>query len=214
MLPEPVSLLLVDGSGAPVDGLVPVFLLYKDRLGTNRTQPVVTNTIGGRYWFQPTVADKAAGVVWVLSIPAIFLPVPLSTSTPYVAGSIYDSAYPFLSFFMLDSGGGIVPTLPPLWLYYLDVNGLPTTRPTLTSFAAYLWVALPSDSSLASGIQYAVNTQGAIPAHYSGTLRSSGVPSSPLVASPPFNPQAMKIQTSLVGIVSEKTYLTAVLTQD
>ena len=119
MLPEPVSVLLVDSLGVPVDGLVPVFLIYKDRLGTNRTKPVVANTTGGRYWFQPTTTDVAAGVVWVLSIPG--------ASTPCLFDTIYDPAYPFIAVLLLDEEGGLTPSNAPTWAFYLDINGLAIT---------------------------------------------------------------------------------------
>lgn len=205
MLPEPVSILLVDSMGVPVDGLVPVLLVYKDRLGVSRTKPLVANTSGGRYWFQPTTADVAAGVVWVLSCPG--------ASTPYLFDTLYDPAYPFLAVLSLDPAGGLAPTFPPVWVYYLDVNGLPTTRPTLTGLTPYLWVALPSDSSLASGVQWAVDTQGAIPSYYSGTARSTGIPSAAITSVPPTQ-RSFCTKHCLTGIVNEKTYFSVTMCED
>lgn len=54
-------------TGAPLTGVVPVFETYKDDLGTNLTQPAITEIGGGAYKFTPDITTNPnRGIVYVI----------------------------------------------------------------------------------------------------------------------------------------------------
>jgi hypothetical protein len=62
-----------DSSGVPLTGLTPTFSTYKDDLGTNLSQPTITEIGGGAYKFTP-VAVSGRGVIWVMDGGATAFP--------------------------------------------------------------------------------------------------------------------------------------------
>lgn len=53
-------------TGVPLTGLVPTFSAYKNDLGTNITQPIITEIGGGAYYFTPVFADPARAIFYIL----------------------------------------------------------------------------------------------------------------------------------------------------
>lgn len=57
-----------DASGVPLTGLTPTFDTYKDDLGTNLTQPTITEIGGGFYKFTPDLTTTPTrGIVYVIN---------------------------------------------------------------------------------------------------------------------------------------------------
>lgn len=167
MLAKPVSMLLLDEVGDPIDGITTT-LIYKDKSGTDRVPPTVVNTAGGRYSFQPSDDDATVGTIWLMSAPG--------TSTPYLFGSISTIDKPFIAVFIQDGSGGLAPTGTPTWRFYLDSGSVPiVTQPSIISVAGtYLWCATPADADLVNGVQWCIDTGGGYPSFYSG-IEKAGV---------------------------------------
>lgn len=54
-------------TGAPLTGQTLTFDTYKNDLGTNVSQPSITEIGGGAYKFTPVFADPARGIVYVIN---------------------------------------------------------------------------------------------------------------------------------------------------
>lgn len=58
---------LYDSNGAPLTGATPVFDTYKDDLGTNLSQPTISEIGGGAYKFTPDITTNPdRGIAYVI----------------------------------------------------------------------------------------------------------------------------------------------------
>lgn len=66
--PKIVVFFLYDATtGVPLTGVVPTFATYKDDLGTNLTQPTISEIGGGAYKFTPDITTNPnRGIVYVI----------------------------------------------------------------------------------------------------------------------------------------------------
>lgn len=67
MLPPKIEVfMLFNLAGAPLTGVVPTFLTYKDDLGVNVAQPAISEVGGGFYKFTPVFSPNTRGIGYVI----------------------------------------------------------------------------------------------------------------------------------------------------
>lgn len=142
-----------DGSGNPKtdalsNGLA--FIDYRNRAGTSRTPPTITQLLKasvptGVYRFQPTTADVAEGIAYVITTGS-------GASPAYYAGALHSDALPFAALLLIDSAtGGLWAGAAPTVDFYVDPSSNARTPPSVNMVRTYLATMSPSAADLLVG---------------------------------------------------------------
>jgi len=140
-----------DSSGNPktdalANGLV--FVDYRNRSGTARTQPTFVHVGQGVYRAKPTTGDVAEGIAWVVSTGTGGFPA-------YWSGAVCTEAAPFAVFLLTNQSTGALwaGSAPSGLGLYVDVDGNARSAPALSAVhAPYLYAATPTAADLLVGV--------------------------------------------------------------
>lgn len=129
-MPQPTTVLALDGSNVPVTGLTPTWLFYGSLAGVNYStarQPQWRELTLGNYVFTPYAADKSARAVWVADFGA-------SVARRYRCGVVGDG---YQAFIRVASG---VPagTTPPTVITRFSDNTTASPTAPVTDLSASL----------------------------------------------------------------------------
>jgi hypothetical protein len=171
---DPIAFGVLDADGNPLTTAAPAFLLYVERDGTSRAPPPVVHLGLGRYAFEPTAADEAVGVCFLLDGGA---GARINGAGRYLAGTVPEAAA-FECWVLTDGGGnlwtGAAPTFPSGG--YEDRHGNALTPPAISSLGLGVYAFTPSASDIAAGVNYRVDSPpGALPAYLFGSATAPTV---------------------------------------
>lgn len=196
-----VSFQLYDNTGAPLTSATPSFIVYKTKAGVDRlgSAPPISHEGNGVYQFSPSPSDIAAGIVYLVATGAGAFPA-------HIFGGVYLSTSPFGVFLFKDGSGNLYTGgSSPSFALYKDRGLNSFTAPALQNFSApggfYLWLAVPSDSDLSTGISFAVTSPASTtPTSYAGNFSNDTTGPSP-ISNPPTILMARGVDARLVEVI-------------
>lgn len=196
-----VSFQLYNNLGLPLVGATPSFIVYKTKAGLDLlgSAPPITYEGDGVYQFSPSDADVAAGVAYAIDTGAGAFP-------SHIFGGVFLANQPF-GVFLFKDGTGALYTGPgsPAFDLYKDRGLNNHTPPALQNFSsgggAYLWVAIPSLSDLATGISFDIDSPAStFPTNYAGNFSNDTTGPAP-VSNPPVILMARSVDARLVEVI-------------
>lgn len=157
----------------PVPGATPVFVAYRDRFGANRigVAPVIRNLGGGLYGFDPSAADEAIGVGFIVDAGA-------GKSPRYSYGAIGNVAV-FFALFDSNTGAPLTSATPSITTYKKPDASSASPVPTVLNAGDGVYTFTPSDSDRVYGVAF----EGASGHASAWPPRFGGVVSDPVITS-------------------------------
>lgn len=152
-----IAFALYNTDGTPRAGAAPTFTAYKDRAGANRTAPTIDDLGLGLYQFEPTAADRATGVAYLVN----------GGTSGYVAGVLGSSD--LFAFAVYDSAGAPYVSATPTFASYQTQAGAEVTPPTVVNLGLGLYAFVPAAPELSAGAAYEIAT-GQYPERLAGTV--------------------------------------------
>lgn len=170
----------------PVPGATPVFVAYRDRFGADRmgVAPVIRNLGGGLYGFDPSAADEAIGVGFIVDAGA-------GNSPRYSYGAIGNVAV-FFALFDSNTGAPLATATPSISTYKKPDASSASPVPTVLNAGGGVYTFTPSDSDRVYGVAFegASGHASAWPPRFGGVVSDPVITSSPSASPPPDVPTA------------------------